>query len=455
MKNNRYYFIIVLRIILITINCVVLVWFYMETQKPATTLLFLLLLIFQSTSLILFLNRINRDLANFLIYLQENDTSLVFSRYRVEKNFKSIMTSLNEINSKIQEARISREEKHQYLQAVVEHLDIAIFSFNESGNIEFSNQAARGIFGLNHFNHINKLTSKYPVFEEALHNPTPDLGNIIKINSEGNIWNLTVKITQLKIGNELIHIISCLDIKPELEKQELDSWKKLIRVLRHEIMNSITPITTLTTAIRRSFTSQKQRKDCTEITPENIDDAITSAEVIEERSKGLIDFVEKFKSITDLPQPSKHLFSVKDLFEKAILLQKWKLEEKNIETKIEMSSDDLQVNADEHLLEQVIINLIKNSIEAMDHDGNITLKAFQNDTNSVCIQVIDNGKGIAAEDFENIFVPSFTTKDSGMGIGLSISRQIIQLHTGIITVKSVLGKETVFEIVLPTGSFGL
>lgn len=449
MKNNRYYFIIILRIVLITINSLVLVWFYMETQKPATTLFFLLLLIFQTTSLILFLNRINRDLANFLVYLQENDTSLVFSRYQVEKNFKSIMTSLNEINKKIQEARVSREEKHQYLQAVVEHLDTAIFSFNGSGKIEFSNNTAREIFGLSHFNHLEKLTSKYPVFEEVLHNPHYSTGNIIKLNRESNTLNLTVKVSELKIGNDPIRIISCLDIKPELERQELDSWKKLIRVLRHEIMNSITPITTLTTAIKRSFTFENQRKSELQVTQENINDAITSAEVIEERSKGLIDFVEKFKSITDLPQPIKRQFAVESLFEKVRMLFQPTFQKENIEIKIESIPGDLRVNGDEHLIEQIIINLIKNSVEAMEHSGLIKLKAFIKSPETVCIQVIDNGKGIPGEDMENIFVPSFTTKETGMGIGLSISRQIAQLHGGKISVKSVSGKETIFEISIP------
>lgn len=451
MKNNRYYLVIVIRIFLITLNSMVLTWFYMETQKPATTLFIFLLLIAQTFSLILYLNRINRDLANFLTYLQENDTSLIFSRYRVEKNFKSIMTSLNDINRKIQDARISKEEKHQYLQAVMEHMDTAIFTCNSAGKIQFSNKAAMQLFGLTSLNHIDNIFLKYPVLKEVITSQNINSGNTIQLKTEGKTSHLSIKVSQLKIGSEQIRIISCLDIKPELERQELDSWKKLIRVLRHEIMNSITPITTLTTAIKRSFSFQNKIKPSAKITQENIEDTLTSAEVIEERSKGIISFVEKFKSITDLPEPVLKEFSIENLFEEVRLLFQSNLKENHIELEIETENPDLKLTADEHLMEQVLINLVKNSIEAIETSGKITLKAFRKTPDTICIHVIDNGKGIPPEDLENIFVPSYSTKEFGMGIGLSISRQIVQLHHGQITVQSSTNMATTFEIIFNNG----
>jgi nitrogen fixation/metabolism regulation signal transduction histidine kinase len=444
MKFNRYCLSIVFRVILITLNCFVLVWFYSQTSRPATTLFFLLLVVLQTVSLILYLNRINRDLANFLIYLQENNTSLVFPRNRVEKNFRNIMSGLNDISEKIHNAQISREEKHQYLKAVIEHVDTGIFSFNSKNEVELVNRAALDILNTQKLTNLDNLNPdlaaklKYPDKENFL----------VKTESKGKQMNLSVKLKSVRIGDELIKIVSLQNIKAELEEQELESWKKLIRVLRHEIMNSITPITTLATAIKRCFSKNNIPKPLNEITVGNINDALMSVEVIEERSKGLISFVEKFKSITDVPKPIIMNFRVLPMLEKVRLLFVDLCKEKETELTIEAVDPDFTVSADEQLIQQVIINLVKNSIEAINHNGIITLRAFRNNAHKVCIQVVDNGKGIAPEDLENVLVPSFSTKEDGMGIGLSISKQIIQLHHGEISVRSLPGKETVLEIVI-------
>ncbi len=444
MKVNRFYIIIIIRVILITLNSFVLIWFFTETHRPATTLLFFILLIIQTISLIRYLNRVNRDLANFLIYLQENDTSLLFSRNRVEKNFRNVMSGLNDITKRIQAERISREAKHQYLKAVIEHLEVGVLSINANGMIEMANQAVSEIFGIRNINSAQSLTAGYPELERLFAEDFTE--GVIKINAAGKISELAVKAKHIRIEGEDLRIYSFQNIRNELETRELDSWKKLIRVLRHEIMNSITPITTLTVAIKRSFTRNGQLKPLNEIDSSNIHDALTSAEVIEERSKGLISFVDKFRNITDLPRPVFKSYSVSDMFGKVQLLFQNALREKDI-TLTCISEPDLYINADEQLLEQVLINLVKNSLEAIDRHGNITLKALSNGDQKTCIQVTDSGIGIPAADLENIFVPSFTTKENGMGVGLSICKQIIQLHHGEIKVNSTPG-ETVFEILL-------
>lgn len=444
MKTNRYLIIVILRVVFLTLNSFVLVWFFTETVRPATTLFFLILLIIQTISLIVYLNRVNRDLANFLIYLQENDTSLVFSRNRVERNFKNVMAGLNEINKKIQEARISREEKHQYLQAVVEHLDTGIVSFNSRGETELVNRAVLDLLGIKSVKTTESISSSFPELMDIFREDFRD--GVIKINSSGHNMELVVKAKMVKIAGEPIRIYSFQNIRQELESRELESWKKLIRVLRHEIMNSITPITTLTVAIKRCFTRQGQPKPMEEIDSSHIRDALSSAEVIEERSNGLISFVDKFRNITDLPRPVYKRFQVSEMFGKVQLLFQNALREKDI-TLNSISEPGLHVHADEHLLEQVLINLVKNSIEAIGHHGNITLKAFSKEDKKISLQVTDNGIGIPAADLENIFVPSFTTKENGMGVGLSICKQIIQLHKGEIKVNSRPG-ETVFEILL-------
>jgi len=453
MKNNRYSMFVIIRIILITLNSFALTWFYTQTNRPATTLFIFLILVFQSVSLIYYLNRINRDLANFLVFLQENDTTLAFSQKKIEKNFKGLTFHLNKINRKLQEVRIEKEQQYQYLQAVIEHVGIGLISYDENGDIELLNKSAKDIFGISNIGNIKIIETQFPELSAVFREINQMNPKLLKIKNQNHELQLTVKSSVLKFNDRIIKLVSFQNIKSELEGQELDSWRKLIRVLRHEIMNSITPITTLTTAIKRSFSDKSRTKSLAEISAENIDDALLSAEVIEERSKGLINFVENFKSLTDLPKLKYAEFPIGRMFESIKVLFENELKSKKIKLITDIENRGLSINADEKLLEQVLINLVKNSMEAFEKpDGIITLRASIQSDGIVSIMVIDKGKGIKSEDMENIFVPSFTTKETGTGIGLSISKQIIQLHRGTIEATSQPNKETCFEICLPVNS---
>jgi nitrogen fixation/metabolism regulation signal transduction histidine kinase len=408
------------------------------------------MLVFQSVSLIYYLNRVNRDLANFLVFLQENDTTLAFSQKKIENNFKGLTFHLNKINRKLQEVRIEKEQQYHYLQAVIEHVGTGLISYNENGDIELLNKSAKDIFGISNISNIKIIETQFPELSSIFRDINQMNPKLIKIKTQDRELQLTVKSSVLKFNDRIIKLVSFQNIKSELEGQELDSWRKLIRVLRHEIMNSITPITTLTTAIKRSFTNKARTKSLDEISTENIDDALLSAEVIEERSKGLINFVENFRSLTDLPKLKYAEFSAERMFESIKVLFANDFESKGINLITEVENNELSINADEKLLEQVLINLVKNSMEAIEEtDGKITLRAYNQPDGTVSIMVIDNGKGIKHEDLENIFIPSFTTKETGTGIGLSISKQIIQLHRGTIEAISQPNKETWFKICLP------
>jgi len=261
---------------------------------------------------------------------------------------------------------------------------------------------------------------------------------------------LAVKTGLLRFNQEAVSLISFQNIVPELEAGELDAWRKLIRIQRHEIVNSITPVTTLTTAIRRRLKKDNKRKSLHEITNEDIDDIADSVETIEERGRGLIDFVERFKSLTNIPELKITTFGIKRVTDRLMVLFSKELAERKIMLKAELDAENIMITADEQLLEQVLINMIKNSLDAIcEPGGEITIKVFRSTENNIIIQVIDNGTGIGPEAMESVFVPSFTTKEQGTGIGLSLCRQIIQLHGGTIKASSVPGTLTVLEISLP------
>ncbi len=452
MKKSRYSLVVTIRVILITLNCFALMWLYAQTNRPATVIFIFFLLVFQMISLIQYHNRINNDLANFLIFLQENDPTLAFSRNRIERSFKGLTFQLDRINQKLQEARIDRERQFQYLQSVVRQVDTGIISYGPDGKVEIFNQAAMELLGIQSLKNVQMLQDRHPELAEYINSGGKSSAVPVKIKTGGVEQILAVKSGSLKFDNQVVRLISFQNIKPELEKGELDAWRKLIRIQRHEIINSITPITTLTTAIKRRLKKGEERKNMQEITDEHIEDTLNSLEVIEDRSHGLIDFVERFRSLTDVPVLRIAEFQLKKILDQVVILFSRELNAKITVLNLVLEPENLTLKADEKLLEQVLINLVKNALEAIPHHtGEITIRAYRNPQNNTVIQVIDNGTGIEEPALESIFVPSYTTKQNGSGIGLSISRQIVQLHNGTINARSSPGIETVFEIVIPEG----
>jgi len=450
MKNSRYILVIAVRVVLITLNCLALIWLFKLTGRPATILFLIILLIYQMISLILYHNRINRDLANFLVFLQENDASLAFSKQRIDKSFRGLTDELNKINQKLQDARTDRERQFHYLQAVVKQVDTGIIGFDQDGKVEIFNLAAQKLLGLNSLKQVRTLDELYPELAECLVPAFKGISTPVKISAGGSNHILAVKSGSLKFDDRVVHLVSFQDIKPELEAGELDAWRKLIRIQRHEIINSITPITTLTTAIARRLKQGGEVKNTEEITRDQILDVIKSIEVIEDRSRGLIDFVERFRNLTDMPVLRKKFFHLKNLFDHIGVLYSKEMNSRNISLKASVNPDDHMLNADEKLLEQVMINLVRNSLDAIQGPaGEISITGFKDPMNNTVIKVIDNGSGIDQKTMESIFIPAFTTKEKGSGIGLSLIRQIVHMHRGTLEVKSDPGIKTVFEIVLP------
>lgn len=447
MKANRFSSIIVLRVALIALSCFALIWYVEQTNRLVSILFLVILLALQLASLIHYLNRVNRDLINFLVYLQEDDTTLAYSKKRVEKNFGNIIIDLDRIVKKLHQAGVEKAQQQHYINAIVEQVSVGLIAYTSTGKIDLVNRAAKELFGVNRTENISMLTHQYPELVEVFSSSSATAPTLVKLVKQGQLVHLAVKTNILRFSDEVITLVSFDDIRSELEAQEIDAWRKLIRILRHEIMNSITPILTLTTAIRRNFKRNGDTKAMELVSLENVNDALTSADVIEERSKALIAFVEKFKSLTNPPALTIGTFSVESCFQKIGTLYAKELKKRAIQLHIAVTPPTLQLAADEELVEQVVINLVKNSIEAISSSkGFIRLAAATRIDGKTAIQVTDSGGGIPPEYLDSIFVPSFTTKENGMGIGLSLSKQIMQLHQGTISVSSN-GGTTTFELI--------
>jgi len=446
MKFNRFYLSIFLRIILIVLSCALSVYFFNRDDNLLTSIFVVLLVFVQTIYLIKYVNRTNREVAEFLLYLQQGDTSSAFSNENITNTFKGLRGSFNKINTDFHKIRSEKTQKEHYLNYVINNVKTGLIAFNESENIEFINNQAK-VF-LNKTSHrltnMNDLDSDFiKIIEETKLSDS----NILKKIINNELFYLSFSLSEFKIDQKKIRLFAIHDVKSEIETNEIESWQKLTRVLTHEMMNSLTPITSLSHAIKKYLTKDEVLKDTQEVNNELILDIFLNADIIENRGKGLLEFIDNYRSITKLPKPKFEEIDVKPFLEKIIQLFDKELNEKKITVNI--STDNYKFKADKGMIEQVVINLIKNSIDASLKAINSLIKIHSSidENQRTKITVIDNGIGISQDQMENIFIPFFTTKENGSGIGLSLSRQIMYLHGGYIKVKSEPNKETVFSLV--------
>jgi nitrogen fixation/metabolism regulation signal transduction histidine kinase len=304
---------------------------------------------------------------------------------------------------------------------------------------------------VNSLRNINALNSLSKELVDTLLNISAGQNALVKVQDEDDILQLAIFATELKIKDKQITLATIKNIQNVLEEQETEAWQKLIRVLTHEIMNSITPIASLSSTIENMLSSLQEGSVQNQlgqvcIDGESMGEIHLALQTINKRSTGLLHFVNTYRNLTRIPKPIFKIANVKMLVRNIELLMDEELKSHSIEFVLSVVPEDIEFSVDEQLIEQVIINLLKNSIHALEGrpSPKIELKAFYNKRGRVTIQVIDNGTGILKDVLDKIFIPFFTTKPSGSGIGLSLSRQIMRLHGGTITANSIPETETVF-----------
>jgi two-component system nitrogen regulation sensor histidine kinase NtrY len=392
-------------------------------------------------SLIHYVNITNRQLSRFLLSVKHSDFSQTFINTTLGSSFEDLNKSFNEVIQKFLTTRSEKEENYRFLQTVMQHVGVGLISFNTLGEIEFVNNAAKKLFSIGHITNISSLNNINKGLAEKFLNLSSGEKAAIKIVTENDITQLIVYATEFKQRDQKYTLVSLQNIETELEEKEMEAWQKLIRVLTHEIMNSITPISSLAGTVT-TILSNNHKFD--EDTVEDIKAAIGT---IRKRSEGLIHFVDNYRTLTKVPKPDFKIFQIKELFKNIEKLMLPELKEKGINFTTKVEPETLELTADSEQIEQVIINLMVNSIFVLDSKENptISLTANLDEKGNVLIKVIDNGPGIPEEAVDKIFIPFFSTKKSGSGVGLSLSRQIMRSHGGNIRVNSKPG-ETVFTL---------
>lgn len=447
MAFNDFRFRVAFRVVLIGITMALVVFMVTRPNMIFAAGLTILVVVAQLAELYRFSSQTNRKLTRFLESVKYSDFISGFNTdNRLGRSFRDLNQQFNEVLEAFRKARSEKEEHWQYLNTVVQQVRTGIFSYDAEGNIQLMNANARRYLDLGtNLKNVHELAERNADLYNMIEGMAPGKSSLYK---HGTDIQLTINMTELRIRGNVVKLVTLQNIQTELQRQELEAWQNLTRVLRHEIMNSITPISSLTSTLKEILDKELvQKENRYELKNEGAEDLREGLDTIESRSKGLIKFIDAYREYTSLPQPHIKTVRLKDLIDKVGQLMKPQLKKTSIQFTSTCHSEYLTVQADEEMIEQVLINLVKNAIESLGNteNGEVTIKG-NFDENSVYIDVADNGPGIIKEALSRIFVPFFTTKKSGSGIGLSLSRQIMQMHNGTLTVESTPYVKTVFRM---------
>jgi two-component system nitrogen regulation sensor histidine kinase NtrY len=448
MGFKQFRFNIVFRVLLLTSTCLAL-FITLNSTFTFTPILIAGLIIYQVWSLIRYVDRTNRELAGFLESIRYSEFTRTFQISDRGSSFNELNAAFNDVMKDFQQVRSEREEHFHYLQSIVQSIDVSILAYQRDGTVEMINPAAKKLFQVNNLRNINMLRPLSEKLANTLLTINPGENKLVKVQDEEDILQLAIFSTEFKVKDKVILLSTIKNIQNVLEEQETAAWQKLIRVLTHEIMNSIAPISSLSSTVEtmvRPYTSGE--KDMPDVDLGTIQEIQGALQTINKRSTGLMNFVETYRSLARIPEPNFAVVKMHELIQNVHTLMKKEAEKKNITLTASMEPDTIEVQIDEQLIEQVLINLIKNSVQALggSKKGMIQIRGFYNKRGRPSIQVIDNGQGILDDVIDKVFIPFFTTKRSGSGIGLSLSRQILRLHGGTITAKSTPNEETIFTM---------
>ncbi len=439
----EFRFNIILRTLILVALVVALVLSFSREFYLTTTFVGILLAI-AVVNLIYYVNQTNRDLANFFASITYNDFTTTASAGHKGQSFGELYRQFNFINKKFQEVRAEKEANHQFLHTIVEHINIGLLGLDENNQVILMNKALQALLHKSYLIDLNGLQQVDEPLWRIVRDIKPNERELVKINIDNRLLQLAVQCVELTLNKKNFRLLSFQNIQTELEQQEMSAWQKLIRILTHEIMNSVAPIASLSSTLH-DFMGKNSDLD-----EDDMQQVKNSLNVIQRRSEGLLNFTETYRSLTRIPPPKFRLLDGKELINEVHTLFSPKIEEKHIDFQIALPLTEVTFQGDPALLEQVLINLVKNAIDAVSGrpDPHIRIGLQKLASGKVFIQVADNGCGIEKEDLEQIFVPFYTTKDHGTGIGLSLSRQIMRLHKGNIEVQSAVGEGTVVTLTL-------
>ncbi|MBA4145655.1 MAG: ATP-binding protein [Cytophaga sp.] len=432
-------------ILVATIFAFVYFFSWTGTTGPMIKLSLGAAVLFQVIQLVKSVEKSNNEVSSFLDSIRFDDLSLSFKTDSKDPTVQRLHQELNEALGKLRTSRKERDSEYQFFKNIVQHVGIGILTFKKDGTIQIINSAAKRLLRINKADVIEDLREVSDSLVETFVKLKTGGRELIRLKLGDETIQLSVFAIELTLRGEELKLISMSNIQSELEEKEMEAWQNLVRVLTHEIMNSVTPISSLAGIVEEDI-KHKIEQDIHELRKEEMEDIHLSLQTISRRSEGLIRFVKEFRNLTHIPKPRLSEVAIKPLLDEVAMLHKKELADRSITISVNVFPENLLMQVDKTMIEQVLINLVKNAIQAFDEqtDKKIELTGFTNEKGRAVISVKDSGSGIDSEALEKIFIPFFSTKKTGSGIGLSLSKQIMRQHEGSISVKSKLGEGTEF-----------
>ena len=420
-------------------------YLYLETTSYVAATILAAAVGFQLVGLVRYVEKTNQDLERFLRSIRYSDFSQTFEGGRRGRSFEALGRAFSEVMDDFRAERAEKEESYRYLQTVMQHVGIGLLSFRQDGTVGLVNTAAKRLLRVRHLKHVRTLEPVSPRLVETLLRLRAGEKVLVKVVDDDELLQLAIYATEFKLRGDRYKLVSIQDIQSELEEKEIEAWQKLTRVLTHEIMNSITPIASLASTVNDLLADLDTPPAGAEETICDVRDAVRT---IEKRSESLLGFVQAYRSLTRIPKPDFRIVPVAELLANVAELLRPQLREHGIRLQTSVQPATLTITADPSLIEQVLINLLKNAREAVqDHlQAEIRLSAAIDERGRTILQVADNGSGIVPEALDKIFIPFYTTKKEGSGIGLSLSREVMRQHGGTLSVNSEPGVRTVFTL---------
>lgn len=410
------------------------------------TLAGLLLAIFlmQTLELIRYINRLDLEMKQFTQAVHYRDFTQYYSIKHSPVLLRELRRAFNEVNTTFQQLNAEKEAQYQHLKTILEMIDTGILSYDEDGEVKWMNESFRKMFALPGLKNLSGLVSRNPQLQTLLDEAQLGNNRLVQLHTGRTTMKVLTSVARFKVGGKINHLLAVKNINEAVEETETLAWQKLLRVLTHEIMNSVAPITSLAETLKQRIATLEGVSDA-----EVLEDMSLSIEVIRSRSEGLMKFADTYRSISKVTQPSLSSVRIIDLFQQIERLMKRDLERQEIAFSCKLREQGMSAEIDVALVEQVILNLVLNAADAIRNqtEKKITLLSYLNEQERVVIELTDNGPGVPDELRDTIFVPFFTTKKAGSGIGLSLSKQIMLLHKGNIVLDAAPGGGSTFRLI--------
>lgn len=448
MKNFTLH--IIIRVLLLTIALILTIMAFLDERIIINRFILMVLDILFLSEIIRYLHYTNRQLTLFIQSLKQEDFTVSFPRQGMGKSFDRLNKSFQEVITDFRNKRIQGRGHDQFLEMAFDRINVGVLTIDENGAIIQMNASAMELLNTEKLHSFASLQRFVPAFHERislLHDPGH---STLELSRSGQPVHLSIRTARMNLESNEYRLITFQDIREALDEKEIDSWIRLIRILTHEIMNSVTPISSLSETMNNMLLNHGVLKEPEQLTAEQLQDISFSLQTISRRSDGLLSFVENYRKFTRVSKPKKSEVATRSLIDDVLQLMKTEIHSGHHTIHVDLKGHE-KLWADKTLLEQVVINLIQNSIDALEYAPDPAISIRQEHTDAMDILVIeDNGSGISADELNEVFVPFFTTKQKGSGIGLSLSRQILHLHGGTIKIESDVTKGTICKLYLPT-----